>query len=341
MNSVPLVRSLAVALLASSLAAQKVPIADAHGREAAFVDASAWLPKPLPGEEPDAERMRRALQGLAEFVREFCEPELGPLHDVQPMGERFLAVLAEPRQIAFVERLVAIAKDEPKTAVLVDSRFYELPKELFAQHVEPLLPKVEADKVPVLADVPVVGFLFQQGKDKSNTARVAVVDAEQAAALHAAIERAEGVNSMMAPKLLALPMQAASISAGEEVSYRKDYECKVEAGTFVWEEVRDTVFDGVRLDATCGLLDDQRIALRFHLTVQDLTRPIAEFATTLKAKAPGEKEVEKSVTIELPHVVGIETQQSLVLKDGSSALVVGARGDGTFCVTTVSATRQK
>ncbi|MBL8731091.1 MAG: hypothetical protein JNN13_01840 [Planctomycetes bacterium] len=341
MNPVPLVRSLAVALLASSLAGQKILLADAGGREAAFVDASALLPRPVPGQEPDAEPMRRALGDLAAFVREFCEPELGPLHDVQPMGERFLAVLAEPRQIAFVERLVATARGEPKTAVLVDSRFYELSKDLFAQHVEPLLPKAEDSKVPVLADVPVLGFLFQQGKDRNSAARVAVVDAEKAAALHAALARAEGVNSMVAPKLLALPMQAASISTGEEVSYRKDYECKVEAGAFVWEEVRDTVFDGVRLDATCGLLDGQRIALRFHLAVQDVMRPIPEFATTLKAKAPGEKEVEKRVTIELPHCVGIETRQSLVLKDGASALVVGDRGDGTFCVTTVSATRQK
>lgn len=341
MNPIRVLLPFAVSMLAAAAAAQKFPLAGESGREAALVDVSSLLPKPAEGKQPDVEAMRAALAELAGFVREFCEPELAATHDVQPVAERWLAVVGTAQQIAFVERLVGTAKKEPGTLVVVESRFYELPTAVFMEHVEPLLPKVEKAQVPILADVPVVGFLFQQGKRGESTARVAVVDAEKAAALHAALGAAKGIDVLAAPKVILRSLQAATIATGEEVSYRKDYECKVEDGEFVWHEVRDTVFDGIRLGATCGLLDDDRIGLRFELSLQDVQRPFPEFVTTVTAKAPGEGQVEKKVTVELPHVTGVRTKQSLVLEDGASALVVGQKDDGTWCVSTVSAMRQK
>jgi hypothetical protein len=342
MNCVPASRFFAFALLAASLAAQKFPLADAPGREAALVDVSALLPKPKESQEPDIDRMRAALAELAAFVREFCEPAFGPLHDVQPAGERWLLVLGEWRQVAFVEHLVATARANPQTTLSIETRFYMMPKAQLEQHIEPLLPKVEAASasVPVLKDVPVVGFLFQQDKGRAGSARVAVVEAEKAKTMNEALAAADGVDLLIAPRLQLLPMHAASLRAGEDVAYRKDYECTVVDGAFVWNEVRDVVFDGVRMGATCGLLEGDRIALKLAVSVQDVVRPIAEFQTTLEAKAPGKGEQKKTVTIELPHVTGIETAQSLVLKDGASALVVGDQGDGTFCVAVVSVQKQ-
>ncbi len=340
MNPTRVLLPFAVSLLAASAAAQKLPLAGANGREAALVDVRALLPRPAAGKEPDIEAMRTALAELAGFVREFCEPELAATHDVQPVAERWLAVVGTSQQLAFVERLVATAEKEPETQVVVEGRFYELPAAAFAQHVEPLLPAIDKAQVPALSGVPVVGFLFERGDRDERGARVAVIDAQKAAALHAALETAAGVTFGAAPKAVLRSLQAATIATGEEISYRKDYECRVENGEFVWHEVRDTVFDGIRLGATCGLLDDERIALRFELLLQHVQHPFPEFATTLTAKAPGKSQIEKKVTVELPHVTGVKTKQSLVLKDGASALVVGQKDDGTWCVSTVGVRRR-
>lgn len=341
MNPALAARLVALSLLVAGAAAQKFPLADASGRQAALVDMSPLLPKPEPGWEPGVDVMRRSLAEMAAFVRDFCEPELEPVHEVQPVGERWLLVLGMPQQIAFVERLVATAAAHPNTEIDVAAVYYEVPKALFLQHVEPLLPKPAPDAVPVLRDVPLVGFLFQKGQSRTNTARVGVVDTETAAAMQQALTAAAAVRTMAAPRLRAAPMSQAALSVGEHVSYRKDYECKAVDGELVWDVVADQVFDGLRMSALCGLLDDERIALKLQATMQTVTRPIPEFVTTVTANVPGKGEQQKQVSIELPHVTGLETQQSLVLKDGASAIVAGDKGDGTFCVMTVAVTRRR
>lgn len=333
MNHSMLARVVALLLLAVPAVAQRFPLKDESGREAALIDVASLLPQPAEGAALDPQAMLAANRDLAAFVREFCEPQLDVLHDVQSIGERWLLVLGLPQQVAFVEQLVAVEKQHPKATVLVECCIYNLPAAVFAAHVEPLLPKVADAKVPLLADIPTIGFLFQQGDRANSTARVAVVGGDEATALHAALREAEGVDLMIAPQVLVAPLQAVTMSAGEELAYRRDWESKVVDGETVWSEVRGTVFDGVRLGATCGLLDNDRIALRFELLVQEVVRPMPEFATTLG--------VDRKVTIELPHTVATSTKQSLVLKGGASAIVVGDKGNGVFCVTTVKAVRRQ
>ena len=165
--------------------AQKLPLADGTGRVAQLVDVRALSPT-APGVERDVAADRASLASLALFVRRFCEPPLAPDHDLQPLGERYLAVLAGPEQIAFQKHLAPFL---PATAVA---------------------PRAEV----VTAEPKLLGFLFQQGESSRDAARVAILGPGQMQPLFKLLTADAATDLLQAPSILVLPLQSASIAVG-------------------------------------------------------------------------------------------------------------------------------
>jgi hypothetical protein len=336
MKRTPLILWLVLLALVAGVRAQKLPLADGTGRVAQLVDVRALSPT-APGVERDVAADRASLASLALFVRRFCEPPLAPDHDLQPLGERYLAVLAGPEQIAFVERMIATAKAHQGEPLLVECRILSLTDASFQKHLAPFLPAtaVAPRAEVVTAEPKLLGFLFQQGESSRDAARVAILGPGQMQPLFKLLTADAATDLLQAPSILVLPLQSASIAVGEDVAYVKDYELDVVDGRLEPRKVMGSVFDGVRIDATCGLIDADRIALEFALQQQVLVRPIAEFRTTLAQSG----DVAIKATIEVPSSTGCRTEQSLVLPLGASAVVAAKNGEGTWCVTTVTVTQ--
>ena len=92
-----------------SLVAQKMPDPQDNRRIVQLHDASIWLDllteRLKPGKRDEART--EALAGFAAFARSFVEPPLEPGADIAAMAQRYVVVIAEPQQQAWVGRLLA------------------------------------------------------------------------------------------------------------------------------------------------------------------------------------------------------------------------------------------
>ena len=118
---------------------------------------------------------------VADMVRRFLEPALGPGDDCKVLGDRWLSVLGSPVQIAGVEHLLALAarERERETTIEVQLELMQFDDKAFGTVKESLAEVVRGTRVD----------------------HEAVLDAEVARAFEARVQPLAG-NRLQAPNLL-------------------------------------------------------------------------------------------------------------------------------------------
>jgi hypothetical protein len=301
---------LSLVLLASSLPAQRLPVAGTNAAVAAF-DVGFALPEAGPklrmpvGENAPAfePELPPVTHRLAEFLAGVATGLSMPLEDVQPLGGRYVVALGGARELDALEQLLAKARAQQQTQFELAIRIYSLPA-TFA-----------ATKLPTLLGVDPAG----------QPARVAVLDREAATGLLQALDTASGLEVMHAPKVAARNLQPVTLSVLQYSSYVKDYTVRIQPSQVVADPVVGTVWDGFMIDATCLGLDAERIAMRVSFEQQNVAKPIEERSTTL----PGTK---LPVTVQVPRVSGVRAKQMAILGWGGAGVLAAPREDGSWLV---------
>ena len=265
-------------------------------------DASAWLDvlteRLQPGKRDAAKT--EALAGFAAFARNFVEPPLESGADVVAMAQRYVAAIAEPQQQAWVERLLAKQLNSQLYDVELRVHQFTMNKTRFNTLVAPLLAK---PTVPAAATAPAHSILLgRQAKQLAQT-----------------LGKHADIKLEKTPSVQVSAMGLAKIKVGRELSYVKDFDVQIRNADFSATPIYASIFDGLRVQASCGLLADGRVGVGLHLAFYEVAQPIPEFVTTLG--------VDHKVTIQLPHSKVVQWRRNLKLPKGGAALCSLAWGD--------------
>ncbi|MEM7204466.1 MAG: hypothetical protein AAF628_29680 [Planctomycetota bacterium] len=233
---------------------------------------------------------QRAL--LADFVATFVEPPLADNEAVRMLGPEHLVVLGRPEQQAWVDRALLEQRAALGTQIGVEIRVLAVAKDAFAEHFAPLLD--EADTWRPLQHV--------------------LADSEATRRFVGAVMADPRIDSVTAPRLVVLPLQRATVTVGEPLSYVRDYEIHRAGHRLMAEPVVDQVFDGIKVDTICGFVGAGAIGVVFDYQHFDVERPIPTFETDLAIGAG-------SVEIHLPAWQEVHLEQKLVMPKGGYAIV--------------------
>jgi len=240
-----------------------------------------------------------SLEGLARIVQALAEPAL-PAANVTPLGPAHIAVLGTPQQCAGAERVFAKAIEQLGVALYVDCKILQLDAGLFAQHVEPLLPKAPAAAQVVLTER-AIGDLI------------------------AALRAAKGLAILQAPKIVVPLLHEASLRVGTERRYVADAQLEANEGAdgrWGIGAIDGTVFDGSQLRVVGTRRGDGESLV--HLRAEHAAFP---------AKLP-EVEVELAhgirSKIQVPHGTTCSIDVCAAVRDGEVLLATAPLRDGTF-----------
>lgn len=142
---------------------------------------------------------------------------------------------------------------------------------------------------------------------------------EDVPALMKSLQESPKVEFMSAPRVMAFPLQRASISVLDTVRYVGDWRVEtVEPGAqeVLVPEIEE-LETGLALDVRAVPLPGEKLALTLEAQDARLARPLAPLTQKLKTKK-GEAEV----TLALPEVSVQRIQTELLLQDGSTAVLV-------------------
>ncbi|HLQ38724.1 MAG TPA: hypothetical protein VK348_13025 [Planctomycetota bacterium] len=332
---------LALAMAGASLPAQRLPLPDHSGRVLQLIDllpllgsagnvaadqptAPAAAPAApadvviaaAPAGAPaaaDAAAPTNEMTAIAAFVRNFVQPPLRPGDDIQVLGDHWLAVLATPQQAASAEQLIATALRSRLDLVCTVARIVELTPEVFAKHLQPLLPAVAADR--------------------ASGVQQTILEGKAAGELLQALQQAQ-VNLMEAPTLTSFPLYPCHLSTGQQIAYIKDYNLETTPDAVVADPVIGIIWDGVHIDLVASYTGQDRVGLQCTLEKQDVVKPIAEFKTTLPGCA-------QPVTIQLPRSTGVRLQQTAELPLGSTVLIAARKTDGGWLAALIEVRRER
>jgi hypothetical protein len=295
----PTARALALAALTTlsggcvtNSAGQTIPAPGDPARVVQLHDLQPWIES-----DPSADPAQLA-DRFASFVEEFAEPSLAASEGVTTLSGRHLIALARPAQQAWIADLLRTN---------VQQGFYQL--ELRMHQL-----KVSARQLGEIAPA----WRTKRG-EHDGPYQEALTDQSVAKILRAA-ETSEDIEVLHAPSLLLNPMTEASLEVGEEISYLKDYAIQEVEGKLTYHPVYDTLLDGLRVRASCGLLNDGHIGVAFDYQERQVERPIPEFATTIG--------VNNKVKVQLPASASRHLEQKLRLRDGSTTLLATTDGEG-------------
>lgn len=297
-------------LATTSLAAQHLPVPDGHGRILQVFDLAA-VQALTNGPAAEAEAGVAATsappedsQYLADFVRHFVEPALGPGDDLKVLGGRWLTLLGSPPQAASIDRLMATAAAKRNVLVTATVRIARMTQQPFEQRLSPLL----------------------TAKAGVDGAFESVIPAAKAGELLAAVADAELLES---PRLTVYPLQRATVSVRSDIPYVQDFTLTRKRDAFLADPVIGIVWDGVVTDLCAVLLSDGTIGLHCDLQSQQVQKPIPQFVTSLGVGAP--------VTIELPRTTGVHFEQTARLVAGDLVVLAAQKVDGDYLVAIVEA----
>lgn len=224
------------------------------------------------------------LTEIAGLLREFVEPrfdERDGRDEIQVVGDGAIVVLALPAQQAWVKAWLTAARTAPEELLEIEVTFHALTQASYTAHLAPVLARApRPTQVRVDKDVRAQSLLLAPGAETE--------------AFLSALGKAEGVDTVAAPRVVARMRETADVRSGEHVSYVKDYEVERTPTSAIANPVVGTVWDGLGFSIIGTPLGSGHLGLQIEAIVADLARPIPTFETTLGVGAP--------VTIQLPSV---------------------------------------
>lgn len=305
-------------LTAAALPAQKMPLpAD---RQLQLFDLEAVLgaadaPRPdalleVPGGPAAGPAAARPdLQPTVELLRQLVEPALGPGDDIAVLGQRWLAVLGSPLQIASAERLLRLATERREQPIHVQVRFFELGEAVFAERV--------AGK-----------FIRPVPRDGGATGEV-VLRGEEAEAL-AELLRGRCTNQLDAPAVAVRPLQRATIASTNQTAYVRDFTVTKQKDALIAEPIVDVVWDGWQTEVVATWLPGDMVGLSCRVTHQEVDKPIAA-VTTKVADLP------TPLQFQVPRVHGTRLRQTAIIAADAVVALAAQKADGSWLVATLTA----
>lgn len=293
----------------ASLRAQQMPAPRDSTRVVQMHDARQLVTVKVTGENAAEERAARndRLQRIVAFARTFVTPPLAAEEDITALSGRYLVALARPEQQKWIEQLLKrnVAKGAHK--IDLEIRLLRIP----AADFEGLMPPFSGDHQPVMPHKPT----------QASPGRYQVMlDDTELNLIMRATAKFKTIETMTAPPLQLDPMAPAKVESGTKIEYIKDYEIRAENGKLVPYPVRETLLDGLRIDASCGMVSEKLIGVSFRYQERKVAKPIPEFTNKLT--------VDREVTIQLPASTVLELDQQLEMLDGQTAMLAVKNGEG-------------
>lgn len=304
-------------LLATMLTAQKLPLPDGSGRQLQLFDLHALRAAPEttpallePPSKLDPAATPKAAPDqlmLADVFGRLVEPPLGAGDSCQLLGNRWLAVLGSPAQIASAERLFHLAMSQRDRTIEVEIQFLDVGDKDFVGKVRPHLVEVAREHRVSFENV------LDAGGAKELAAKLAKIEC----------------NRLECPKLTVTPLQRANVSVMNQTAYVRDFNLERQGDTLIADPIVDVVWDGNSTDVCATFLPDGMLGLTCDATFQEVQKPIQTFETTIGLKHP--------VTIQLPRVTGTRLRQTAVVGAGSLIVLATQKVDGTWLLALVRA----
>ena len=148
----------------------------------------------------------------------------------------------------------------------------------------------------------------------------------------------DGADVLSAPKLVTLPVQRGSLSAGETISYVKDYDVRRVGEAIIADPVIDTLQAGISLTTLVADLPDGRIGLSVGADIYkllDMPKYDVDLAEAVGADFPGLKSTK--VWIQLPSGESTQVDLDVRIPDGATImLALPNKIDGKWQVLAVS-----
>ncbi len=278
-------------------------------------DLNAGITRAKPDDEapPESER-------IARFLRTFAEPKLRDDEDIRGLRSGTLVARGTEERLAWIRQLLRDVRAKPGAQIDIQTSFVELTDDAWQRHIKPILDK----------------------QDPTSVFTIVLSDDEATRDWRVRMQKEEGAMILTAPRLLTYPLQRATLSAGETITYIKDYATKEDerkSGEFFLDgqkadadgRITGTLFDGVELETTAATLRGDRIALQYRFSLTDVKRPIPEFTTTTSAG--------NEVTIQLPESTKMSLEKRVVIPNGALALTSAPLTKGGYRVLLMQATR--
>ena len=159
-----------------------------------------------------------------------------------------------------------------------------------------------------------------------------VLSAATATELQRTIETSDA-EVLSAPRVTLSPLQRATVSMLEQISYLKDYTLVRRGDELIADPLVDVVHDGVHAELFAVLLADGRLGVQCEVEMQTVVRPIHRVQTDIGAGQP--------VTIELPRTTGVRFQQTAQMAPGEVVALASQKVDGDYLLALVEAKLEK
>lgn len=204
-----------------------------------------------PADPTDKDSTRGLRETILDAVGTFVEPAFENGEEAKWLGNEHLAVIGRPAQHEWVAGFLARAEAKADSFVLLEMELLRCSAALAAELA--------------IGDVP------------------RVLDAEAAATFSASLRSPgdaasprEGLDRLIAPRVLVRPLQSLQMSVGDPVSYVKDYELVKLENRVIADPVIEVLQTGFGFDGSLAYVGDESFALRCALRFAELERPIAE-----------------------------------------------------------------
>ena len=305
----------AVLLLAATLAAQKMPLPDGPGRQLQLFDLTVLRPKEAPAfAAPQLLAGKRRepseptdFETIARMLEHFVDPPLGPGDACQLLGDRWLAVIGSPAQVASIERLFHLAVRHREHPIEVTVQLLLVDDTKFTGNVKQHLVEVVRDE-QVSFEV-----VLDEKQAKELTTRLDLLAPQR----------------IDAPTLSVLPLQRGHLSVIDQTAYVRDFNLTRKGDALIADPIVDVVWDGNITDVCATLLPDGMIGVTCDVAFQEVQKPIRTFETTIGKDLP--------VTLQLPRVTGTRLRQTAVLGEGSLVVLATQKASGDWIVALVRA----
>lgn len=284
----------------TSLTAQSMPAPEGSKRTVQLHDMQKLVRVDVPGQTAADERAAREqrLQRLVTFAKAFVDPPLAAEEDITALSGRYLVALARPEQQTWLTGLAHRNIERGIHQIELQIQQFKMPPKVFSALVSPILKDH--------------GVKAQQ-KDDSTRRYQALLDDTEVALILRATEKMKNIELLRAPSILLNPMTNAIVETGTKIPYIKDYAVQNNGEKVTYYPVHDTLLDGLRIDASCGLVAKDMLGVSFQYQERKVQLPFPEFESSIG--------VGNKVKVQLPASTLLQLDQRLELPDGGTALM--------------------